>query len=115
MGVFIFLLFFSSLQLTMSLSQQPEFSCSGHQLIVLANLLKSMHLGRKKDAQYARMNLSDQGITLVTSKAKSVISKCNLSKEYFAEYQLSGTVDFVVDISIFCQVITLHLTNRKSL
>eukprot|EP01084_Bolivina_argentea_P146342 256273_1 len=85
----------------------PEFSCRGETLGTLSNMLKAMHLGRKKDQQVSKISVQEIGLSIVTSKAKSMIARCNLRKDYFPHYNLSENVEFCVDISTLIQVLTI--------
>ena len=85
-------------------------------------MLKAMHLGRKREPQLSNIVILEEGLSVATSKAKSLISRCNLRKNYFSQYELmEESVTLCVDICTLIQVLTIfgsdceyHLEYNKS-
>ena len=89
-------------------SLYPEFSARGEKITTLSNMLKAMHLGKKKDKQFANIVILEEGLSVTTSKAKSLVSRCSLRQGYFAQYQLmEERLSICVDISTLIQVLTI--------
>lgn len=90
-------------------SLHPEFSTRGDRVTTLANILKAMHLGTtKKDEQLSNMIIKPEGLTVVTQKAKSLVSRLNLRQSYFTNYDcLEEDIKICVDIRTLIQVLTI--------
>lgn len=89
-------------------STYPEFSARGEKITTLSNMLKAMHLGKKKEAQLSNIVILDEGLSVTTSKAKSLVSRCSLRKGYFSQYRLmEEMLSLCVDIGTLIQVLTI--------
>eukprot|EP01084_Bolivina_argentea_P121748 215757_1 len=96
---------------TIEESSPAEFSCRGEALTILSNMLKAMHYGKKKKPQYTKIRIQDVGMSLVCEKAKSMIIRCYLRKDYFQDYVIREPVEFCVELSTLIQVLTIFGTN----
>ena len=92
-------------------STMPEFSCRGEKITTISNMLKAMHLGRKRESQLSNVQILEEGMQFSTSKAKSLIACCNVRSIFFQQYNLLESVGICVDISTLIQVLTIFGTD----
>mmetsp|Transcript_55520 Transcript_55520/g.92305 ORF Transcript_55520/g.92305 Transcript_55520/m.92305 type:complete len:332 (-) Transcript_55520:18-1013(-) len=97
----------SQLQQSVDAQTQPDFSCRGERLTTLSNMLRAIHLGKKKDLQLSSITIQSEGIFIATSKAKSMIARCFLKREYFPDYHLLQAMTLCIDISTLIQTLTI--------
>ena len=87
----------------------PDFGCRGKKIVTFSNMLKSIHLGSKKQAQLTSVIIQRAGLQLAASKAKSLVARCLIKANYFPYYNVleENGIQICIDLRTLIQVLTV--------